>query len=212
MTPPPSPPRQQQEDAVVAVALPSPPTFQAQQQQQQPYAALPLGWTTAVHPSDGRIYYHHPATGTTSWTHPNYGCPSGGEKEGKGEKYDPASSGGYSPHYPTIVGAKPVGAPQQLLLPHQEDPFAAVSKPDTHECNSMLSLVLCFPVGVFAMYHTFSVGWAWDAGRYSDAVNHARQAPKYGNFGIIVGIIFWIWFLIFRNGKNRFWEEWDFGD
>lgn len=95
-------------------------------------------------------------------------------------------------------------------LPHQENPFHATRKPDTHECNAVVALILFPPLGLLAIYHSLSVNPAWESGRYGDAVTHSRQAPKYASFATCVGIGFWIWYFFFRGGFD--WPDWNFGD
>ena len=36
------------------------------------------------------------------------------------------------------------------------------NQPDTHKCASFLALLLCPPIGIFAMYHSIMVTRCWD--------------------------------------------------
>ena len=63
--------------AVHVTSATATPTF-AVSLQQQAEAPLPDGWTSAVDPTSGVVYYVNTATGTSSWTHPrvsNRGAP-----------------------------------------------------------------------------------------------------------------------------------------
>lgn len=195
--------------------------YDARQQQQQQrkhrdYSVLPKGWITAIHPEDGRIYYYEKSTGTTSWVHPY-------ASEAVEDDPNAASTGVssyFTRHFSRFYNSKrnknnPNQSPNPpgVFLPpppHQENPLYATSKPDTHECNSFMALLLCPPVGLLAMYHTLSVNWAWEEGRYGDSVNHARQAPKYASLAMCLGIVFWIWWFFFRRDSENNWFDFDF--
>mmetsp|Transcript_27229 Transcript_27229/g.38313 ORF Transcript_27229/g.38313 Transcript_27229/m.38313 type:complete len:106 (+) Transcript_27229:182-499(+) len=81
-----------------------------------------------------------------------------------------------------------------------DTPMNASRRPDSRQCLACMALVLCFPIGVCAMGHSLQVDRSWNQGRYGDAVNHSRQADKYANFAICVGIVFFVYFLFFKEG------------
>ena len=172
-------------------STPPPPPTRTELTTENAYATLPTGWSTAVNPVDGRIYYWEEATGKTSWTHPlAQSAPPPSDLEGRLQ-------------HQRDMTRKP--------LPHEDNPLYASRRPDTHECNSFVALCLFPPLGIIAIYHTCSVNRAWNHGRYGDAVHHARQAPKYATLAIVVGIVFWIYWIFFREeGGGRWeWPKWE---
>ena len=92
----------------------------------------------------------------------------------------------------------------------EEHPSHAARRPDNHQCDAFCSLCLCPPIGIIAMYHSISVDRCWKQGLYGDSVNHARQAPKYACLGNVIGIGFWIYWLLFREGSDFEWPDFDF--
>lgn len=181
---------------------------------------LPPGWVTAVSPTDGRIYYWEQATGRTSWTHPlamnssksmdNQSPPPDNRYPTPGERSNNSWNSpwrGFSwERRNRGIGMEDSGMTRTEYL---DTPFNASRRPENHQCYAVTALILCFPLGVCACIHSFSVDRAWRQGRYGDAVNHSRQATSYACFGCFVGACFWIYWIIW--GERRIeWPKWDF--
>ncbi|KAL7574987.1 hypothetical protein ACA910_010805 [Epithemia clementina (nom. ined.)] len=189
----------------------SPPRLPPNPNYDHPYSAIPPGWSTAVDPQDGRIYYWELATGQRSWTHPlapppppsssnlpvsirTRGGPGGGGN---------SRGGGYYMNHATIM--------EHDFLAHANDehPRFAHRRPDNHQCSAVAAVVLCFPLGILALYHSWQTDVAWKGGRYGDSVVHARQAPQYASWGIAIGSIFWMLWFFFRRGNDQWmWPDW----
>jgi hypothetical protein len=180
-----------------------------------PFACLPEGWTTAVDPNDGRIFYHNNSTGERSWRHPS--APPDDQDNISNTK--PKSILSKNTRFSNPFSKPQQEQQQQQQLPPppnassggmwNEHPSHATRRPENHQCDAFVSLLFCPPVGVLAMYHSLQVDRCWHQGLYGDSVNHARQAPKYAWFGIFVGAIFWIYVIFFRREDFR-WPDWDF--
>jgi hypothetical protein len=161
---------------------PPPPTTNLPNQ----WGKLPPGWASAYSQGDGRIYYWEKSTGRTSWTHPM--MPA-----------DPAISQNVA-FVPTMTTT---AAPRGLWdgtsnRSHLYDtPLNATRRPTNHQCYAVAALILCFPIGLCAVYQSCMVDRCWSHGNYGNAVNHSRQASKYACFGTALGASFWIWFLFF---------------
>jgi hypothetical protein len=173
-----------------------------------PFACLPEGWTTAVDPNDGRIFYYNNSTGERSFRHPS--APSEDQYNNSSTKtsanMDKKTRFGITQEFPS---PPPDASPGGVW---NEDPSHATRRPDNHQCYAFAALCFCPLVGTLALYHSIQVDRCWEQGRYGDAVNHARQAPKYAWFGIFIGIIFWIFtiYWIFFYGNDYEWPDWDF--
>ena len=171
-----------------------------------PYSILPPGWATAVDPHDGRIYYYERASGQTSWAH-----PSANQKNHHHPHHNTGGVPSALPLSPPPPSSSflPSNNPGQLYpynTTHADyDPRWARSRPDNHQCSAVTALVLFFPLGIFAIYHSYKTDASWKAGKYGDAVVHARQAKQYASWGTTLGILFWILWFFFRRGKGE-WE------
>lgn len=184
------------------------------------YATVPPGWTTAVDTTDGRMYYLERTTGRFSWTHPNANASNSNsintQTAGPGRILNPFHPRSWNPfgrnrqsssenqQFPT----DPLGNPM-------DTPLNAKNRPDTNQCYAFASCLLCPPIGLIAIIHSLLCDRAWNQGRYSDAVVHAREAPKYAGFACFVGAIFWIWFIFFREASKVNWFDgwdWNFGN
>jgi hypothetical protein len=175
-----------------------------------PFACLPQGWTTAVDPTDGHIYYHNNSTGQSSVRHPsappqdhsNNSSTNMNKNMGSNRNNNRNLQQQHQQQMPPPQHASPDGV-------WNEHPSHATRRPDNHQCDAFLALCLCPPVGILALYHSIQVDRCWQQGLYGDAVNHARQAPKYAWLGTLIGGIFWIYWLFFRDND---WEWPDWGD
>lgn len=171
--------------AVATTEVPPPPPSDPLNDWQK----LPPGWTTAYSPKDGRIYYWEKSTGKTSWTHP---------------LATPSPPMDFAPDTAQMGQNNSRGffnRPWNMFSNRAEfhdTPWTATRRPNNHQCYAMAALVLCFPVGVCAVFQSIMVDRAWSDGQYGDAVNHSRQASQYACFGSFIGVIFWIWFFFFE--------------
>jgi len=183
-----------------ATTYPPLPHFRSDDKRTIDYSILPPGWETAVHPADGRMYYFEKATGRTSWEHPYFlaGATATAIVPDVG-----AESNGEGWNIRRYFSRNKQQAHEDFYLPHRDNPIYANEKPDTHECNSFLAMILFPPIGLLAVYHTLAVNWSWESGRYGDAINHARQAPKYASLAMCFGIVFWLWFFLLRTEEQR---------
>jgi Interferon-induced transmembrane protein/WW domain len=167
-----------------------------------PFATVPAGWTLQLDNQDGRIYYFETATGRRSWIHPHATVIT---------DTDPF------PPYPTSFRKdKTTQGKWNWGNPHPDDgtrnpletPLHATQRPDAHQCQAVVACCWCPPLGLFALYHSISTDRAWNQGRYSDAMKHSREAPKYSQWATCLGIGFWIWFLFLRpQGQGRDWFD-----
>ena len=155
-----------------------------------PYSTIPPGWATAADPKDGRLYYIEQSTGRTSWTHPNAPSPQ--------PSYPSNRNGVMTPNYYENIDPT-------MMVHADHNPRWAHRRPDNHQCSAVAAFILCFPLGVFALYHSWQTDEAWKQGRYGDAIVHARQTPQYASWGIAIGSIFWILWFFFKRGNDE-WE------
>lgn len=151
------------------------------------FAEVPEGWTTAVDPNDGRMYYLELSTGRTSYAHPYAGSGR------------------------TLV-ANFWGSPSSTATSlYHETPSDARHRPDNHQCEAVLATVLFPPLGIFALFHSIQVDRCWAMGAYSASLMHSRQAPNYASCSIFIGIIMWIYLLFFRE-RDFQWPNWNLFD
>lgn len=180
-----------------------------------PFSTLPPGWTTKADPKDGRLFYWHASTGTSCWTHPsavptNQVPPRSPAQDDSSFHYMPAPFSTGAPTNAPTTSKSPTVVP---IPPPAENPYMASRRPDNHRCGAIAALVLCPPLGIFALYHSMRVDSCWKTGQYSDAVIHSRQSPQYSSWGIMIGIIFWICWFFFRRGRGEWeWPDWNLGD
>eukprot|EP00429_Kryptoperidinium_foliaceum_P049536 CAMPEP_0176121394 /NCGR_PEP_ID=MMETSP0120_2-20121206/61101_1 /TAXON_ID=160619 /ORGANISM="Kryptoperidinium foliaceum, Strain CCMP 1326" /LENGTH=156 /DNA_ID=CAMNT_0017455935 /DNA_START=90 /DNA_END=557 /DNA_ORIENTATION=- len=116
------------------------------------WSQLPPGWSTAISPHDGRIYYWEQATCRTSWTHPL------ASSQGPAREVPPPG--------PLGRFGKFFGGSRNMTMPLNpndiyDTPRNARSRPDNHQCHAVAALVLCPPVGVFAVFQSIMVDRSW---------------------------------------------------
>ena len=175
------------------------------------FATLPPGWTTETDVKDGRVFYWHAATGKASWTHPNHEDVAQ-SRNNNNQSYTTTRGGPRPPSF-DYVPAPPAPPPHRGYSSTEENPYMASRRPDNNQCGAIAALVLCPPLGIFALYHSIRVDQCWKAGQYSDAMIHGRQAPQFSSWGITIGIVFWICWFFFRRGRGEWeWPDWRFGD
>lgn len=200
----------------------APPPMESQSSGGNPFATLPPGWTTEADPKDGRLFYWHAASQTSTWTHPNAPASSTNKNATKDFMGGPRSPDDSSFHYvpapsatstPNISDKAAGGTNNAVPLPPAENPYMASRRPDNHQCGAIAALILCPPLGIFALYHSVRVDQCWKAGQYSDAIIHSRQSPQFSSWGMMIGIIFWICWFFFRRGRGEWeWPDWKFRD
>lgn len=166
---------------------------------------LPEGWEEAVSPVDGRVYYYNAASGATSWTYPSNSEPVEDEVQ-------------TAPSYvPTIVpsigdfsgilanrSTMTVSASKSMDPPAANDVETGIytkmtdydpAQPiNTHRCYSVLALILFFPLGVFALFSSFSTVTKWHAGQYEKAHDCSQRTVLLSRISCIIGVLFWGYF------------------
>lgn len=69
--------------------------------------------------------------------------------------------------------------------------------PETHLTKAIILTVLCcWPFGIPAIVYAAGVENAFHSGNYSLAVEKSQKAAKWCNTTLIVGIIFWVLYII----------------
>jgi hypothetical protein len=165
--------------------------------------SMPPGWIVARQESDGRLYYHEVATRRTSWAHPMAKEPN---NKGNGPEQGPFRGQLFGSSFSPKGDA--TGGRRTSLL---DTPLNAARRPDSHQCCAVFSLLLCLPMGVCALIHSFKVDQAWKEGRYGDSVNHSRQSYNYACWGTVFGILlFLIWWFMFISEYEFKFPDWDF--
>ena len=142
---------------------------------------LPPGWKVAHRESDGCMYYWNMTTSQTSWSHPLAPPPPGGFGTNSG-----AGAGAGA------GGAGAGGAGSRYL----ETPENASKRPDSHNCFAVVACILCAPLGIFALIHSFLTYRSWAAGRYGDSYDHSRQAHTFAWWAIAVFIGWFIYYYV----------------
>jgi hypothetical protein len=199
MPPPPPPPT-----STTTTTAPS------QQQHDNNNHGLPAGWEVAVSPNDGRLYYYERLTGRTTWVHPQFLGGANNQHSNISvmtplpppQHVTTRSNDNVVHHHTTTV----LDNKQQRLL--LDTPANAFRRPESHQCRSVVSLLLFPPLGLCAVMHSLLVDHCWKKGRYGDAVNHSRQAKAYAKFSNLVGILLWLWYALFyREGPRIRWND-----
>lgn len=166
------------------------------------WATLPPGWSTAISAQDGRIYYYEASTGRSSWAHP-LAAPTSTMTTASGLDYIPFEQNP-PPRRWNWFSRRPQNYSYETELNHysntdinHDTPRNATRRPDNHQCYAMAALVLCFPIGLCALYQSYMVDKSWSQGYYGDAVNHSRQASQYACSGCAIGVCLWIYIFLF---------------
>ena len=69
--------------------------------------------------------------------------------------------------------------------------------PETHLAKSIILTVLCcWPFGIPAIVNAAGVENAFHSGNYNLAVEKSQKAAKWCNTTLVVGIIFWVIYII----------------
>lgn len=176
---------------VVSVPPPPPPPSKPV------YSSLPSGWEAVISPEGGRTYYWEKATGRTSWVHPNDSVnhqPFRAMAPSSAHATKPATSNVLST-LSMESGASGIVASRSMK---SSESLKATEFSDRHQCYAILATVLFFPLGLFALYHSFHADSDWDKGSHTDAMRHSRRALWFSRLAIAAGAGFWMWFIFFR--------------
>ena len=183
---------------------PPPPLQQAVMPQQHqpptPQVQLPPGWYIASTKEDGQLYYYEQSSGRTSWVHPSLmmGMTAGNDLE--------------HPPQPTHPNHQPLGLRPDYN--YYDTPYNATKRPKNYQMYCVCSVLLFFPFGIIAMYHSLQVDVAWKQSRFGDSYNHSRQAKQYSGFANFLGLILWTYILLFRKESRLVdwkWPEFEGG-
>jgi curved DNA-binding protein CbpA len=126
---------------------------------------------------------------------------------------DPSTGRSYYYNKATGQAAPPpsLGEQQHDYRNLEENPAHIRHRVDSHPFAAFLALLTCPPIGLLALYHSRASDTAWEQGRYSQAVHHARQVPQFSCLSHVMGIGFWIYWLVLREGAD-FDFDFDWGE
>ena len=154
-------------------------------------AASATSWASAVDRASGRVYYYNTSTGERSW-----GLVSTGSTQRNQQIHSD-----FDYHRQQMEGD---GDDEN---PHHSRQHSRI---DNHQCDSFVALLLCPPIGLIALYHSWCVDRCWRQGRYGEAYIHAKQAPQYACLAKCLGVGFWIYWIVVRDNEFDFdWPEFD---
>lgn len=173
-----------------AGGIPPPPPSSSDAPNQ--WETLPPGWASAYSPRDERVYYWEISTGRTTWTHPMMQACIAAPPTSSSQNVAFVPTGAPLPRNNRNVW----GYSSENRTDLYDTPLNATRRPNNHQCYAMAALILCFPIGLCAIYQSCMVDRSWSHGNYGNAVNHSRQATQYACFGTALGTAFWIWFFL----------------
>jgi hypothetical protein len=124
---------------------------------------------------------------------------------------DPATGRRYYYNQATGQAAPPPGESHGYRN-LEENPAHIQHRVDSHPFAAFLALLTCPPIGLLALYYSRTSDAAWEEGRYSQAVHHARQVPQFACLAHVVAIAFWIYWLILREGADFEFPDFDWGE
>mmetsp|Transcript_25026 Transcript_25026/g.54874 ORF Transcript_25026/g.54874 Transcript_25026/m.54874 type:complete len:223 (+) Transcript_25026:95-763(+) len=170
---------------------------------------LPEGWSTAVSPIDGRVYYWNSSTGATSWTHPNVTgstpipapptnngidmVPSMGDFSGiiaaRSTSVDDECEKDIEVGSSTLTSKTEYAAMTDKGDFHDYDPNQATIR--THRWYSILAFILFFPLGMIALCRSCSTVSKYKQGRFETAHDHSQQTLLFSRISCIIGVFFW---------------------
>lgn len=175
---------------------PPPPSYGAD-------SSLPPGWASAVSPQDGRMYFWEKSTGKTTWTHPSVLSTQ--------PPYLAMAPAPTSARQPMIHQSAAANVTSTLSLDSANSGIIASrsmksydqdtkisQRPRTYQCYAILATLLFFPLGLFALIYSFKVESAWTSHRNVDCIRYSRRALLFSRISIAVGVVFWIFFIFFR--------------
>jgi len=175
-------------------------------------------WASAIDPKTRRVYYYNKATGERSWSL----IPTHKQQQQQQQ----------NPYHQQQEGCGIYSNCNYNRMHHNPQPTTAaaaeIDPPNSHSCESFLALLLCPPLGIFAVYHSIMVhqSGSWKEEKlhtnssnniYSKAqYYHASKAAQYACWANCLGICFWIYYwvvVVGTDGKNNGDFEWpDFFD
>eukprot|EP00537_Pseudo-nitzschia_pungens_P011743 CAMPEP_0172392322 /NCGR_PEP_ID=MMETSP1061-20121228/8491_1 /TAXON_ID=37318 /ORGANISM="Pseudo-nitzschia pungens, Strain cf. pungens" /LENGTH=228 /DNA_ID=CAMNT_0013123145 /DNA_START=92 /DNA_END=778 /DNA_ORIENTATION=+ len=172
---------------------------------------LPAGWSTAVSPIDGRVYYWNASSGATSWSHPNMTSPPrvAATPSVAAQPTTPIEMAPSLGDYSGIIAArssmdkeKDIEVGSSTLTSkteyaamtdkgdfHDYDPKQAVI--NSHRLLSILALILFFPLGMIAFCRSLSTVTKYRQGRFATAHDHSQQTLLFSRISIIIGVLMW---------------------
>ena len=70
-------------------------------------------------------------------------------------------------------------------------------RPENHLAKAIIATcICCFPLGIIAIINSAKVDSAFDRGNYDEAERLAKEAGKWANISLWIGIVFWILYVI----------------
>lgn len=200
---------------------------------------LSRGWTTAIDPSSGSLYYCHVSSGKSSWTHPALGSDSNNSNSNSNSNINinstrEPSDNGYGPRlshpkkqmYPgrTRGHATPPLYNDAYYSSEYDRTIRTSEEHNSHRCGAFLALWLCPPLGIIACYHSIMVDRCQKRGHdqsgngvgsipkhHEDIIrSHSLRAGAYACLGNSIGILFGGYWLLFREDSDFEWpREWN---
>jgi len=159
---------------------------------------LPEGWSTAVSPIDGRVYYWNSTTGETSWKHPNAPGATAVPPPPTPDVIEAVPSIG---DYSGIIAARSTrdleeGSPHTNYSAMTEkgafrdyDPNQAVI--NSYRCLSFFAFILFPPLGIIALCRSCCTRSKYHQGRYETAHEYSQQTLMFSRISIIMGVGLW---------------------
>lgn len=172
---------------------------------------LPPNWAAAVSQSDGRVYYYNTQTKETSWMHPNYfkspiPPPSGNAPDivtsqtsvsmGDASGIMKARSDNDGIHvFHAMVDKSDSGKADSGIFPSSTyNPNEPIN---SYRCYSIVAFILFFPLGIFAMYQSFSCVSQWKQQKFALAQHKSQEALLLSRISCALGFFFWVYYLFF---------------
>lgn len=173
-----------------------------------PQRTSTVHWASAIDPVTRRRYYYNKQTGKCSWELPTHtAAATGTTTKTNNNTHDDHDDFGYQEMHQDKDWQQ---GRQQHQQPQEQDSYYGRGI-DSHQCESFVALVLCPPIGLIAMYHSFRADRCRRQGLYNEAFHHARQAPKYSCLAKVIGVGFWIYYYIVVVRENDIeWPDFDF--
>lgn len=87
-----------------------------------------------------------------------------------------------------------MGETTNFYQPGQEP----TTPPKNYLVKSIVTLILCcWPFSIPALVNSCKVNNLWAEGKKEEAYEASHKANKWGNISIIVGVIFWVIYIIY---------------
>lgn len=89
------------------------------------------------------------------------------------------------------------GSPLNNVVAASQAGFQSQVCPETHLIKAIVLTVLCcLPFGIPAIVNAAGVENAFHSGNYALAVEKSQKAAKWCNTAMVVGIIYWVLYII----------------